>query len=89
MLKRQFKEYQETVSVQVKSSHGQYESAVVALRKENEELKRSMGEAGPRLVEYENKLALASQEMERLKLLLKGRSEELAKLEGALGGHAK
>ncbi len=47
--------------MQIKTSHGQYESAVVTLRKENEDLKRNLNETAQRLVEYENKLALTSQ----------------------------
>lgn len=87
---RQIKEFEMTVNqnnqkveVEVKNKYAQYESALNALSRENEELKKRLndaGDLGKRITEYENKLVLAAQEMERLNLILKNKNDEIVRL---------
>lgn len=42
VIRRQFKEYKETVALEVKGNYGQYETAVSNLNKEIEDLKKKL-----------------------------------------------
>ncbi len=47
------------------------------MRRENEESKRIINDMKPKVIEYQNKLVLASQEMERLSTLIRTKSDEI------------
>lgn len=51
-MKRQFKEYQESVAMEVKGNYGQYEMTVSNLNKELDEVRRKLTEVTTRNKEY-------------------------------------
>lgn len=68
---------------EVKPQFAQYETHLASLSKENEDLRRRLQEAGDfnrKLVEYENKIVLLSQETERLNSIIAAKLEENKKL---------
>ena len=86
-LRTQFKEYEISVNhkweTEVKGGFSQYESSIDNLKKENEDLRRRLqdaGDLGRRISEYENKLAVTSQEMDRLNQIIRTKTEENQKL---------
>jgi chromosome segregation ATPase len=65
------------VALEVKGNYGQYEATVGNLNKEIDELRRKLTEVGTRNKEYESKLIMTSQEIDRLDNIIKIKSEEL------------
>jgi len=58
-----------------------YESRVRQTQQENDELRRrlqELGDANRKLAEYDNRIALLSQEIERLNTMLRSKVEELS-----------
>lgn len=75
--RRQFKEYQESVTMEVKGNYGQYETTVSNLNKEIEDLKRKLNENSIKTKEYESKLVMTSHEIDRLNNMINIKTEEL------------